>query len=484
MCNFPTILAFCLYLNGTPSVALNDVRSITIQTSWESSWYPSDDITITLWFNLTGYQFSLPYVLDQGQSYTAYKDTLPSFAVLDYVSNCPSEPKLMIQNSMNKIFGGNEMEQVKFTTNSGEWYGIGETCYPWTGTSSTPQFDSSSCAMHTPLDQYSCNNRWAGPQVHCSTLNGEVHGPNSIATPIQAIYFDTTRPNTFIDDAFLKLLTQEETITCNPTQSPTLDPTTHPTRPPTITPTSYTSPPTMNPSDSPSKTPSKQPTRSPNRPLRIINLPTHNPINVVTDVLMDDEISTSSAIAYTTDHEGSNLQEMTVITSTLITAISVAVLVVLCLLIVFVYRCAFKPQKQEIVNTVQSVKSPPEKHRRHRVGSGSVGDGQDTLNVVQTIANKKQLVKIGIDKAEIGKQEHVQNQVSQAPMQTKDVHENHNGQQGFGTMVDDLVSDLPLPGGDNMIMELDEASDSLSEELFGRSENTTKGPVENTVTRN
>eukprot|EP01083_Nonionella_stella_P149990 477107_1 len=166
---------------------------------------------------------------------------------------------------------------------------------------------------------------------------------------------------------FLKLLTQEETITCNPTQSPTLNPTAHPTLPPTIAPTAYTSPPTMNPSESPSKTPSKtpskQPTRSPNRPLRIINLPTHNPITLVTDALMDDEISTSSAIAYTTDHEGSNLQEMTVITSTLITAISVAVLVVLCLLIVFVYRCAFKPQKQEI-NTVQSIKTPPEKHRR------------------------------------------------------------------------------------------------------------------------
>eukprot|EP01083_Nonionella_stella_P153235 492013_1 len=232
-----------------PLYALNDVTTITLQTTSNTNAGTDGIVVITLWYNFTIYR----YTLDQPKRdkiFINHRDASPVFNIIGS-SNCHKHeynniPKSQVMIALNDA-DAVKIAKIKFDTASGEWYGI--SGYMRDGTKS-----GSLCVDND------VNN--------CGPLK-------------QIMHFDTARPNEYISDATWSDGTDvsDTIITCdptrhpsyptpkptlNPTRKPTLNPTTKPTSNPTLNPTSNpTANPTSNPTVNPTTNPSKQPTFDP-----------------------------------------------------------------------------------------------------------------------------------------------------------------------------------------------------------------------------
>eukprot|EP01084_Bolivina_argentea_P264579 448195_1 len=276
--NLHLISSLLLLFKIQSSTALNDVESLSVKIYDGSTSDTVGTVYLTLWFNFTIYQYTLP-ATTVGATFTAYQNAQPTFTILGS-SDChlPSynnipESKIMIENN-----NGNTVliDSIKFNTSSGTWYGFDSVCI---------HYQSNTYASSWRIMDNECNSFYE--HYECICIDNDY---NECRPYKQIIYFDTLRPDTYISNAqwsdgtniYPQIKTCDPTKnpthfptiypTLNPTENPTKSPiTTHPTLSPTNMPTQTPitrSPsvyPTKNPTITPTKTPSKSPTKFPTK---------------------------------------------------------------------------------------------------------------------------------------------------------------------------------------------------------------------------
>eukprot|EP01083_Nonionella_stella_P061048 159170_1 len=246
--------------------AFESVTSIELYVSNENSADSSNTaVSATLWFDSMIYQVQM----NKPQEDTVYTFNDPSPIGQYCIETFTSDAKIMIDNNADSVY----FDWIKFTTNTGAWYGIDAMCcsvalanqyYGWSGWE------------HWVLVNPACPDGYALVHFCVDNVQGN-------CDPYKQIYyFDTSKANQYITDSLWEsgLSTVPQTTTCEPTTgaSTTKTPTTKsPTTSTTTTDTPTTnrpsSAPTMVPSTAPSNPPSIRPTMAPS------SLPSHVPTN-------------------------------------------------------------------------------------------------------------------------------------------------------------------------------------------------------------
>eukprot|EP01083_Nonionella_stella_P184539 670367_1 len=262
-----SVISVCLH----QSIALNDVTSIEISIAPDVEGYgPSQNIVeITLWFNLTIYQYSFE------PTDSTYSANASTFTILGS-SNCHEdhnvthEAKLMIELKHKTGADINDaviIDSIVFRTST-TWYGISGRCVDdaLLETQTFFYYDQYSDYI---MDELNCN---SGKSNIWMCIDSQMDKEMGCSPVKQIFYFDTTRPNQSINDAAWSDGTNvvPEIVTCDPTENPT-----------------------MSPSDDPSEIPSRFPSKS---PIIITGYPTLSPSYGATTKEDHDKINPETTV--------------------------------------------------------------------------------------------------------------------------------------------------------------------------------------------
>eukprot|EP01083_Nonionella_stella_P222056 792726_1 len=195
--------------------AFESVTSIELYVSNEGAADSSNTaVSATLWFDSMIYQVQM----NQPQMDTVYTFNDPSPIGQYCIETFTSDAKIMIDNNADSVY----FDWIKFTTNTGAWYGIDAMCcsvalanqyYGWSGWE------------HWVLVNPSCPDGYALNHFCVDNVQGN-------CDPYKQIYyFDTSKANQYITDSLWEsgLSTVPQTTTCEPTAgaSTTSSPTTN-----------------------------------------------------------------------------------------------------------------------------------------------------------------------------------------------------------------------------------------------------------------
>eukprot|EP01083_Nonionella_stella_P106791 308501_1 len=158
---WPIISFICTSFGSDVS---NEVTQFGFKTAVADGSYTPATILITLWFGSTIYQGSTSAPDGQNIWYTLTMQNKPYFSVIERNCSKITQAKIMFELDATDAVG---IDQVRVETQSGDWYGINK------------HYRESSLDDVIWID----NEAWH-------------HAPYK-----QIVYFDTTRPNVFIDDA-------------------------------------------------------------------------------------------------------------------------------------------------------------------------------------------------------------------------------------------------------------------------------------------
>eukprot|EP01083_Nonionella_stella_P314458 1132892_1 len=158
---WPIISFICTSFGSDVS---NEVTQFGFKTAVADGSYTPATILITLWFGSTIYQGSTSAPDGQNIWYTLTMQNKPYFSVIERNCSKITQAKIMFELDATDAVG---IDQVRVETQSGDWYGINK------------HYRESSLHDVIWID----NEAWH-------------HAPYK-----QIVYFDTTRPNVFIDDA-------------------------------------------------------------------------------------------------------------------------------------------------------------------------------------------------------------------------------------------------------------------------------------------
>eukprot|EP01083_Nonionella_stella_P203452 742350_1 len=158
---WPIISFICTSFGSDVS---NEVTQFGFKTAVADGSYTPATILITLWFGSTIYQGSTSAPDGQNIWYTLTMQNKPYFSVIERNCSKITQAKIMFELDATDAVG---IDQVRVDTQSGDWYGINK------------HYRESSLDDVIWID----NEAWH-------------HAPYK-----QIVYFDTTRPNVFIDDA-------------------------------------------------------------------------------------------------------------------------------------------------------------------------------------------------------------------------------------------------------------------------------------------
>eukprot|EP01083_Nonionella_stella_P075391 204956_1 len=199
-------------------------------------------VPVTLWFNHALYQTSVEPI-NRDTWYLGHKTKSPTFTLLG-LSDCSPNTDNAVTKMMIESYSGDDLHitEMKIVTDS-DWYGA---------------------------------TSWIIQGVHLtrtclSNLNDDCPNQGTGGIYKQMFYFDTSKPNQFIEDAqwsdAMDVYPDQEIQTCpDPTKKPTPNPTKRPTPNPTKRPTPN---PTKRPTPNPTKISTPNPTPGPTDPVGV-----------------------------------------------------------------------------------------------------------------------------------------------------------------------------------------------------------------------
>ena len=237
-------------LISDPTNALT-IREFGVTLDTEVVAGTSATVTIQLWFNYTIYQCQLSAPSNRGHTYSCDVTQHPEYIV--GTSYCDdATPRIMIQNHHSD---GVLFSSVYFTTINNITYGIESFCIPqsisYGAYYSNLEIADTECGSSTEYKHY---------DALCIDSDVPTTNSGSCYPPKQMLYFDTSKPDQYINAA---TWSPADDIECPPTSSPTTNPTSAPTKLPSSTPTinpsleptTSSQPPTLNPTNNPTLTP-------------------------------------------------------------------------------------------------------------------------------------------------------------------------------------------------------------------------------------
>eukprot|EP01083_Nonionella_stella_P016694 46638_1 len=214
-----TCIELLLLFHAPIFLALHDVVAINISIGTHNSALstPNNPIQFTLFFNFTIYQFSLsPQIIGHTYSITTTAfDTIKS-------SDCPFiDAKIMMQNDADAAL---DVNSFSFETAPGIWYGISGRCID-DALNQTQSWLYWAYWGQYIMKEASCNSGFSNVWMCVDT---DITASLGCGPYKQMLYFDTMRPNQFINNATWSDATDVEPdiISCDPTDNPTVQQTT------------------------------------------------------------------------------------------------------------------------------------------------------------------------------------------------------------------------------------------------------------------
>eukprot|EP01083_Nonionella_stella_P054721 144439_1 len=255
----------------TPFGAADGIAAVEIALSTPGFSWTVDPITVTIWFDHVVYQY--PLVTDA--STKTYTTT--SLSVLGKYECASSNPPSKIMFS-NPGADGLMMDEIKITTTSGTWYGIQGRC-----------IDDLFMVTQSWVVDSDGYEDWYTAEPLCDSGNSNIwicidNQDTDCGPAKQVLYFDTSRPNQYINDADWS---EGGTVSASVGTCPTPQPTNNPTAKPTTNPSEPTHDPTSKPTNQPTAKPTRNPTSNPT------NKPTSNPTTKPTGTPTSSPIPTA-----------------------------------------------------------------------------------------------------------------------------------------------------------------------------------------------
>eukprot|EP01083_Nonionella_stella_P011709 33241_1 len=162
-----SIFLWLIIYTSFESNASNEVIEFGFKTSDGAQSHSPNPIVLTLWFNTTIYQGTTP-APTASTWYTLSMQNEPYFNIIGRNCSNITQPKVMFQLDHPDAVC---VDRTRVVTQSGDWYGIDKVY----------KYDS--------------------PSVFCVDNQDPVEWTNGFGPFKQIIYFDTTRPNVFINDS-------------------------------------------------------------------------------------------------------------------------------------------------------------------------------------------------------------------------------------------------------------------------------------------